>query len=478
MKHKKIMTILGLSLISACGVALFLLGARTDKERNLARLPLPSLFDCSSSSHPQLPERFRATYLMAPFSIGQLMLAEIVHDGPLSATRLTLYGIKNGVADFLVKGDKTYVLPIAKTGGKNCTDLGDTGWRPLPADWLTDASRCAGSGPVLKVAVNWWTTAIEPAPSSYWVLSKHSDGTPFRLVFANPSDKFLALSRFALSHLIAFEALERSDLSEIASSCKTAPRPKSAGAKGLNEAIDAMAHSTLRDDEAIARLFPGLKYPCSVLSEDLWTKKLGLTGMLTPFDSGQDPVPMEVLYDWSVPAQRSRIFPRQGDIAAHDYLMLKEGGYNVTYRSDGAALCIPGLPGALRPDWAQRAPCECSAQIDAGTAVTPDEPIKILSCPLNMPRIAWAWYTSSGRPTVFMVTSKPGDQGSRSFAIVDYHEWSPNLPMGRATFAAPKDCPDSPIVPAGMPTGAIANCITCHSAGAAHLYPKVTHFAH
>lgn len=177
------------------------------------------------------------------------------------------------------------------------------------------------------------------------------------------------------------------------------------GATGLAKAIDAMAGSSTRADAAIARLVPALQHRCVAPAEPLWTKRLALTGLLTPFYSGDDPMPMEVLYDWSVPGQRSRVFPRQGDVTAHDFLLLQSGGYNVIYQSDGKVMCIPGLPGSLRPDWSQRAPCGCSAQIDAGTSLTPDEPIQILSCPLNAPRIAWAWYTRSGRPTLFMVTS-------------------------------------------------------------------------
>jgi hypothetical protein len=358
------------------------------------------------------------------------------------------------------------VLPSAEADTKTCIALGDTGWRPLPADWLTDASRCAGSAPVLNTQVNWWPTPIEPMPSSYWIWFKDSDGTPFRLVFAYPTDRLAALSRFAMSHQLAFESVERTDLSNSAFSCRMASRTNSVtGATGLAQAIDAMARSTVRANAAIARLVPALQHRCAAPTEALWTKRLALTGLLTPFDWGEDPMPMEVLYDWGVPAQRSRVFPRGGDVAAHDFLLLKSGGYNVSYRSDGTAMCAPGLPGTLRPDWSQRAPCECSAQIDVGTSVTPDEPIQILSCPLNAPRIAWAWYTRSGRPTVFMVTAKPGDEGSASFAVLDYHQWSTHLAVSPSTFAKPPQCPDSPVAPAGMPTPAVANCTTCHSSG-------------
>lgn len=461
MKRKKIMALIALSFASAC-IAFVLFGSRTDRERNYARLPLLHLSACKSSSHPRLPERFRAIYLMAPFTSGQLVIAEIVHDGLLSATRFTLYGVEHGVTDFLVKDDTTYLLSSAENDAPNCSTLGNTGWQALPADWLSSASKCTGSGPVLGTRTNWWSTPMEPLPSSYWIWSKHLDGSPFRLMFANPTDGLAAFGRFALSHQLAFESLDGTDLSDILSSCQSSHKNLMQGPSGLSETINKMMSSPIRANEAIARLVPALKHPCSAPTKPLWTNKLALTGMLTPFDAGRDPVPMEVIYDWSLPGQRSRLFPAEDGVAMHDYLLLEKGGYNVTYRSDKTVICAPGLPGTLRPDWAQRGPCECRAQIEAGTLLSPDEPIQILSCPLNMPRIAWAFYTLSGRPTIFMVTSKLGDEGLRAFAVLDYNQWALQQPIPRTDFIKPPQCPDSPIAPAGMPTTP-DTCITCHS---------------
>src|ERR1051326_8384240 len=56
--------------------------------------PVPEFPACRSTAHPPLPPRWRATYLMAPFTTGQLVVAEIIHDAPLAATRITLHGVK------------------------------------------------------------------------------------------------------------------------------------------------------------------------------------------------------------------------------------------------------------------------------------------------------------------------------------------------------------------------------------------------
>src|SRR5437764_2440818 len=103
---------------------------------------LPELTACHSSAHPQLPPQWRATYLMAPFTTGQLVLSEIVHDASVAATRIRLYGVKHGSADFLVTGNTTYELVSDGDAVTECRALGDTGWRPLPQDWLAAGSQC------------------------------------------------------------------------------------------------------------------------------------------------------------------------------------------------------------------------------------------------------------------------------------------------------------------------------------------------
>src|SRR5215208_85167 len=112
-------------------------GARTGAAQDLRPLRhLPEFPACGSTAHPQLPQQWRAEYLMAPFTTGQLVLAEIVHDAPLAATRIKLYGVKRGAADFLVTGNTTYELASDGEAVAGCRDFGDTGWRPLPQDWL------------------------------------------------------------------------------------------------------------------------------------------------------------------------------------------------------------------------------------------------------------------------------------------------------------------------------------------------------
>lgn len=404
---------------------------------------------------------------MAPHMNDQLVLSEVVADASLPAMRVKLYGLRRGSADLLVLGTKTYALEAQGSTITTCRDLGDTGWRPLPREWLTRRSRCAGSGPLGDTMVDWWKTPIDPAPASYWIWHKTSDGTPFRLVFPSASDRLAPFSRYAMSYQVAFEPQAKTDFVEVAKVCKSAkPAPPRGGARVLRELIDAMPRASHRANDDISRLMPTLGVcPAARLPE--WPETLAVTGLMTPIDSDEDPYPAEVLYDWSLRAQRSRIFfPSESEFSIQDSLLLDQRGYTVTYHRPGGLTCEPVLPGAIRRDWASRAPCSCEATINGTTPLTPHGTSQIMVCPLASPRVAWAWYALTGRPTVFMVTSMQGDEGKGLFAVLDYRDWRPEHHFPRSALDKPSQCKPAPPSRPVMPPAA-SRCSTCHLGPAA-----------
>lgn len=425
-------------------IAALMISSAAAAQEQAALLPLPKLEKCATASHPRLPEKWRATYLMAPFTKSQLVLGEIVADTSLSAMRVRLYGVGRGSADLLVLGTNTYVLE-SDGAAIQCRSLGDTGWRPLPQDWLTASSQCVGSGPVGETAVDWWKTAIEPAPASDWIWYKTTDRSPFRLVFPFASDRLPVLSRYALSYQVSFAPLAQSELAVVAAACQHArPSVKGKGARALSAVINAMAQAPHRADGEIARLMPALDARCPDLPFPRWPEQLAITGLMTPIDADENPYSAEVLYDWSVPGQRTRIFGHADSVfSIQDSLLLGPRGYNVTYRRRHGLTCRAVLPGTIRPDWPVRAPCECAAVINGTTPLTPGGTARIMACPLASPRAAWAWYAHTGRPMVFMVTSRRGDQGSGLFAVLDYRDWLPGHAAPHSVFDKPAEC-DAP----------------------------------
>jgi len=431
-------------------------------------LPLPTLSKCPTETHPQLPEKWRATFLLAPFTNTQLVLGNLAYDGTLKAMRASLYGLKRGTLDLFVQGDHTYALTSRGPQIVGCENLGDTGWRPFPQDWLKPQSQCAGSGPLAETAVDWWKTPIEPRPSSYWIWYKTSDQTPFRLVFPFPNDRLAVLGEFALSYQISFEQVENADLSEPMAACKSATVAiPEAARQRPRERINAMSLAEGKPSDEIKRLLPQVS-ACPSASLPRWPEKVALTGLMTPFDFNEVPYQTEVLYDWTIPAQRSRIyFPQQSSSFVQDALMLESGGYNVTYYRQGAPTCRGLLPGTIRPDWAARAPCSCEAMIDGNTPLTPYGATRVISCPLASPRAAWAWYTRDDRPMTFAVTSLLGDEGSGLFAVLDYRDWIPGAAnIARAAFNAPAHCGLPPLERSALKAQAdpaSRQCSTCHT---------------
>jgi hypothetical protein len=425
--------------------------------------PIPRLEACRQQTHPLLPSRWRGTFLMAPFTPTQLVLSEIVYDGPLRAMLLNLYGVRSGAARLLVLDDRTYSLSDPGLGFQ-CEELTDGSWRLLPRDWLAEGARCVGSAPISETSVQWWKTPIRPAPLTDWVWFKSSDGSPFRLLFQKPSDHLSILSSFALSYQVGFEVRTETNLRELASACANAV--SATRLKGVHDVLDALQGSTSRADSELKRLLPDLDVACPA-DRPHWPEQLAMSMFLTPLDFSTDPLPAEVLYDWKLRSQRTRMFwPTESPTLNEDVLMLAASGYSVTRKRSGDIQCIPALPGTPRPYWIGDAPCTCEGTIGAVTPLTPYGPAQIFRCPATSPRLFWTWYTAEGRPMLFLVTPSKGDEPTALITLADYQAWVPGYSPDKAAFARPPQCPDVSGRPRAQPHPFVARpsepCRRCH----------------
>jgi hypothetical protein len=458
-------------LLKALGVQVSIFGLLVSgafAKEPAALLPLPQFERCASAAHPLLPEKWRAVYLMAPFARGQLVLSEIEYDGALDAMHVRLHGVQRGSANLLVIGRDTYEIGSEGSAAASCRHLGDTGWRALGRDWLRQTSQCVGSAPIGDIAVEWWKTPIAPEPASYWVWYKTSDRSPFRLVFASANSRLSPFGHYALSYQVEFQALDQSNVAKLAAACREAKRTAARhGARAIRAVLEDMDRSADRADAEIKRMMPTLDSQCPDAPFPTWPEQLAITGWMTPVDSDEDPYPAEVLYDWTVPGQRSRIFgPPGAAVAGQDFLLLQPHGYTVTYHRSGDLTCKRVLPGTIRPDWMARGDCSCAAVINGTTPLSPHGTTRIVSCPLAAPRSAWAWYALSGRPTTFMVTSLPGDEGKGLFAVLDYRDWLPNHAVARSVFEAAPQC-HADRKPRSAGLSPAKRCSTCHSGASA-----------
>jgi hypothetical protein len=403
-------------------------------------LPLPELKTCRANIHPRLPDSWRGVFLMAPFTNAQLVLSEIEDDSSLTAMRVRLYGLRSGTLDLFIEGTETYELTSQDDEVRACEKLGDTGWRPLSQDWLSPQSQCAGTGLLGTTEVDWWKTPTDPKPSSYWVWYNASDKTPFRLAFQKASNRLAPLSKYALSYQLHFEPTTDSSLGEISRACHNASQ-SAAEPGGLDRRIAGLSTANgQRASQAIAQVAPELA-ACPSTPLPSWPDRLAITGLMTPWDSDENPYGTEVFYDWTKQAQRTRTFPySHGPFRAQDALLLGRRGYNVTYRQQAGPTCETVLPGTLKPDWSLRGSCSCEGMLTGTSALTPYGTTRIFTCPLASPRAAWAWYALDGRPTSFAVTSLPGDQGFGLFAVLDYDQWLPGQQAPPTVFNQPAQC--------------------------------------
>jgi hypothetical protein len=430
---------------------------------------LPALTQCAGRLHPLLPEKWRGIYLMAPFTKRQLVLGDFVNDSSIPATRIWLYGLKHGALDLLIKGQKTYLISQDENPSSECLDLGDTGWRPLPRDWLGAKARCEGTAPVSGLNLEWWKTPSSEAHSADWIWYKTDGRSPFRLLMTQPANRLAGLGAYALSYQLRFEALEDTDLAAVANKCEgKIQRAAGSGKAALRKLLGALEHSQFRAPEDIAHLAPGLSAECPAASLNGWPEHAAMSMIMTPPDFGDSPMPTEVLYDGNAKLMRTRNFwPARSELATDDALLLDGFGYSVARTRAGRLICNAALPGALRPNWPETGGCSCEASIEEGTALTPYGPARIMVCPMTAPRVVWSWFTLDGRPMIFMETSAPGDDPAGKLTLVDYHAWQPGHVPASAAFQAPLQCP-APTSQTVSPGAAHAKLPAPRRCGACH----------
>jgi hypothetical protein len=409
--------------------------------------PLPTLMQCTGRSHPLLPEKWRGTYLMAPFTKQQLVLGDFVTDSSIPATRISFYGLKHGEIGLLIKGQKTYLMSQDGSSSGECLDLGDTGWRPLPRDWLGAKAQCEGTAPVAGAALEWWKTPSSEAHSADWIWYKADGRSPFRLMMTQPTDRLAGLGAYALSYQLHFEALQDTDLAAAANTCESKVMGAAMGGRAaLRKLLGSLEHSQMRASDSIAylpsRSSSGLSGECPAPLLNGWPAHAAMSMIMTPPDFGDSPMPTEVLYDGNAKLMRTRNFwPARSELATDDALLLDGFGYSVARTRAGRLICHAALPGALRPNWPETGGCSCEASIEGGRALTPYGPARIMVCPMTAPRVVWSWFALDGRPMVFMETSAPGDDPAGKLTLVDYHAWQPGHVPASAAFQAPLQCP-------------------------------------
>jgi hypothetical protein len=412
--------------------------------------------------------RWRAVGLMMPFQQGQLDVGEFVYDGTLPAMRATIYGLESGAVDLLITDKDTYVLSGPHRSPTHCTALGPK-LRPPSPQWLSGESVCVGESPLATHAVQWWQ-APGFDPARYWFSAETR--LPWRSSFVSRSLDPAIIGDYAMSYFPTFTPLPDTDLAALRDQCEaTAEHAQIAAATPTARELMAISNEAAEAERAerIGELIPGLsRSACSQMTPVRWPDRFVTTSIITPIRIIDRPYSAVLYYDWSK-AGTLLMLPFQGTPPVQQGIVSLKNrvGYSLKFSSTGGSgVCRPVLPGVVRPDWMAVASCGCQGVINRGSVLSPNADTQILSCPIKMQghRIMWSWYTTLGRPIMFVEAAPQGG----GVMLADYHDWIPGQTGPATDFELPKICkePDATVpAPAGNAASTFANasCSACHT---------------
>jgi hypothetical protein len=442
---------------------------------NVPGLTLPAFSTCSPVTQPVLPVRWNAAALMSPFDKSQLAVGAFTYDGSLAtpAARTTLYGLEKGTADLLIVKDQTYLLVGSYDKPTSCVRLDKAPWQVPSRQWLNPQAKCVGEAPLQSTKVQWWKIPVEPKPETTWFWFTSQSRLPWRTMFAQPAKSPAIVGEFSMSYFPAFASASQTNLKSLVDLCANArstPYPGNLNtfiASNPSQVSDAARRRRIQD------LIPGLSYEaCANQPLPVWPEQFGLTTFMTAVRFDLDPFPTEVLYQWQTESQRTRMCqPASSPDTAWDALLLGEKGY-IVQRNPKGDQCAQDLPGIPKPDWMRAVKCSCRGVIKDHPTLSPKETTLLINCPLIPPRVFWTWYTTEGRPVVFMETSSKADVGT-GLSLADYYSWQPRAKIPDGVFKLPDSCKAPRLLDVGseqfhhgvelkagkdLPKG----CFTCH----------------
>ncbi|MEX2128220.1 MAG: hypothetical protein WD871_08255 [Xanthobacteraceae bacterium] len=440
-------------------------------------IDLPLFSACTPVSQPELPPRWRAVGLMAPFTDGQLDVGEFVFDGSLRAMRATVYGLESGAVDLLITEQDTHQLTGPHRAPTGCKSLGKK-FSPPAAQWLSEKSVCVGEASIVSTPVQWWKTPAADARTD-WYWFKSGTRMPWRTLFAAPSSGPAIIGDYALNYFPTFEPLAQTNLSRLRDFCVAQRAKETSAAAGIaKSARDLMAiHNAAAEAERAERiqaLVPGFsRQACSRMTPVQWPEQFVMTAIITPIRFNEvGPFPSILFYDWTgAEAQVARLFlPRERPPVLALLPVLQKGiGYHVQQTPSGGIACTPKYPGMVRPNWMGANKCQCRGVLDGNSALSPNEATQILACqiPEQQGRVMWNWYTALGRPVLFAEAGAQGD----GLMLADYFHWLPGQKVPASEFNLPAQClgPDNRVLaPSGghadrFTKEAGANCSNCHT---------------
>lgn len=175
-----------------------------------------------------------------------------------------------------------------------------------------------------------------------------------------------------------------------------------------------------------------------------------MTAYMTPVQC-TEPHPSEILYDYDIKKQRTRLFQTDKVNSAIDIIMDEKNSHWIQRFRDGSFKCLKPLHnlGIVKPDWLKRSKADIAGVLKDNPRFGPEKTILIMTCPITSMlmhsmlvsqcvtlskshtnfeslgvsnienRYFWTWYTNEGEPIMFMETEPPKSEGA-GLALADY----------------------------------------------------------
>ena len=328
----------------------------------------------------------------------------------------------------------------------------------------------SAKSPVAGQAVQWWQKSGFNI-ARYWVRS--GSRLPWRSLFLKRALEPAIIGDYAMTYFPTFTPVRETNLASLKSFCAANAKP----ARG----VELPATPTVRElmaigntsanaerQKRIGELIPGLNHEdCAHMALAEWPDRYITTAVVTPISIQDAPYPTLIYYDWSG-AQTQLVLPFHNyPPALQGVLSLKKSvGYRMKFsHSAKPSVCKSDVPGIVRPDWMKAASCSCKGVIRHNASLGAETETQILSCPIKnqSPRIMWSWYTTKGRPVLFM----EAEPDSGGVMLADYNDWVPGQTGRASDFELPPACtpvsdPRAEEADAG-PNFSNPSCSDCHT---------------
>lgn len=442
-------------------------------------------FEPVSGAPPVMPDAWRATVLLHPFSPPPLNQSE--PGNPFFQMGIaTIDYVKDLFFSARIAGcEENWWYMVTPEGTTLSTDAGKTwvaaemGWS-LPADWYgaqAPNTRCAGRSPLnwmMPQPRDWWVVPVplpgDSPPAATWMWFDSASGAPVRMMFGNgpPSPtlgdptQLAFFQMFSLTHFASFATLD-----------------------------DSHAKPTQWADPEIQGLSVGNPKGYKPFA---WSGNMALTTFSTPVNGLYNPLPSRTLYVWKKDAAyrsytdraQSTLMhytynrtppPGQQQVDVVESLLTGVGpkgqtpqphagaGFLYTQFASGFEQCETGAAfsfGQEPPDWLSIPAVQgtCEATIVDNPALCPNQTVTIWSVLFppadKYPQgtYLWTWYSPlsadgrSARPVLFM-QSQSGVSTGTSLALDDYYWFdTPWTPIDPANFTIPPVCLTTEAAPA------------------------------